>query len=88
MYEIQLQHLRVNRIVKIIQHTETADIRGKHKMSVYKSIIQRLLTDSVPNKCQFPRLTVKERDGKHTLTMPDGLCHAVRLDRLDQHFRV
>ncbi len=88
MDEIQLKHLCVDRIVKTVQHAEAADIRGKREVPVHKPIIQRFLADPVPDERQLPCLPVKERDGKHSLAVPDRLRHTVCLDRLDQHLGV
>lgn len=88
MYKIELQHFCVNRIVEAVQHTDAANVRCKHELSFYKSIIQRFLADSVPYQCKAPCFFVEQCNRKHSLALPDGLLHAVCLERLEQYFRV
>ena len=86
MYKINLQYLRINRIVEVIQLCNTSKVRSKRKMSIYKSIIKRLFTNSVTDQCQLLSLSVQQSNGKHSLTHGNCFSDTICLESLQKHF--
>ncbi len=54
MGKINIQHIRIDRIFKTVQHSNGADFRSEHKSFLAEAIIERFFSHSITQKKHLP----------------------------------
>ncbi len=88
MFQIQIQHIRIDGIRESADAADTAKVGGEDKFRIDPAVIQRLFSNTVPCQRQGTILDIITGDGEHPLAQGKCLLHSVELDCLLQNLGI